>query len=127
MANIDDMVASAVSRNGKRGSPPYMGSGLGALPHNAKLFEPFLPEEELLPIAQAISRVFARLGEKKNRAQARIKFLVAKLGIDEFRRIVLEERKILPPDTRWTNYLPDVKNYHEAPSREPGVLNGQRP
>jgi sulfite reductase (ferredoxin) len=46
----------------------------------------FVPEEELLPIAQAISRVFARLGEKQNRARARIKFLVANLGIDEFKR-----------------------------------------
>ena len=56
----------------------------------------FLPEEELLPLAQAICRVFARLGEKQNRARARIKFLVKKLGIEEFKRLVLEERAKLP-------------------------------
>src|SRR5213592_1834184 len=84
------------------------GRRFGAVPHQAKLFDEFLPEEELLPIAQAISRVFARLGEKKNRAAARIKFLITKIGIEEFRRIVLEERKIMPEDGRWTGYLPNV-------------------
>ena len=69
----------------KRGFELYVGGGLGAVPQQAKLFDEFLPEEELLPITQAIARVFARLGEKKNRAAARIKFLVTKLGIDEFR------------------------------------------
>ena len=52
----------------------------------------------MLPLAQAIARVFARLGEKRNRARARIKFLVKKLGIDEFKTLVLEERAKLPHD-----------------------------
>ena len=56
----------------RRGFETYVGGGLGAVPHKAKMFDEFLPEEELLPLAQAIARVFARLGEKKNRARARI-------------------------------------------------------
>ncbi|MDP7138877.1 MAG: nitrite/sulfite reductase, partial [SAR324 cluster bacterium] len=56
----------------RRGFTLYLGGGLGAVPHQAKLYDDFLPEEELLPTAQAICRVFARLGEKKNRARARI-------------------------------------------------------
>jgi sulfite reductase (ferredoxin) len=131
LVNMHDLGAIAAKRieNGveKRGFELYVGGGLGAVPHNAKLFSEFLPEEELLPIAQAISRVFARLGEKKNRAQARVKFLVAKLGIDEFRRLVLEERKILPPDERWTSHLPHIHKYQETPVRPPAALNGQRP
>src|SRR5205807_2170136 len=94
----------------------------------AKLFDEFLPEEELLPITQAIARVFARLGEKKNRAAARIKFLVTKLGIDEFRRLVLEEREALPPDPRWPSYLQDADKYRETPLKPPATLNGcERP
>ena len=96
-------------------------AGLGAVPHDAKLFDPFLPEEELLPITQAIARVFARLGEKKNRAAARVKFLVTKLGIEEFRRLVLEERKILPHDPRWTSYLSNIARYTETPTRGPAT------
>ena len=67
----------------------------------------------------AIGRVFARLGEKKNRARARIKFLVAKLGIDEFKRLVMEERKILPYDERWTSYINELPAYGEKVKKKP--------
>ena len=128
LVSMHDLGAVAVTRveQGveRRGFELYVGGGLGAVPYEAKLFDPFLPEEELLPTAQAISRVFARLGEKRNRARARIKFLVHQLGLDEFRRIVLEERARLTPDECWTSYLADVANAAEQPFRTPGALNG---
>src|SRR5437667_3242927 len=132
LTSMHDMGCIAVKKvedgTERRGFELYVGGGLGAVPQQAKLFDTFLPEEELLPIAQAISRVFARLGEKKNRAAARIKFLITKLGIDEFRRIVLEERKIMPEDPRWTGYLANIDQYKETPKREPARLNGhERP
>ncbi len=109
---MHDMGAIAATRvvdgEVQRGFRLYVGGGLGAVPHQAQLFDPFLPVEEILPTAQAISRVFARHGEKKFRSRARIKFLVARLGIDEFRRLVLEERAKLPEDPRWTSYLEEV-------------------
>ena len=130
LVNMHDLGGIAVKRieggKEKRGFALYVGGGLGAVPHDAKLFDPFLPEEELLPTTQAIARVFARLGEKKNRAQARVKFLVAKLGIEEFRRLVLEERKILPHDPRWTSYLTNLNRDTEKPLRPPSHLNGQK-
>ncbi|MER3514365.1 MAG: hypothetical protein C4310_08235, partial [Chloroflexota bacterium] len=45
--------------------------------------------------AVAIVRVFDRLGNRQNRARARMKFLVKDLGIEEFRRLVFEERRVL--------------------------------
>ena len=72
------------------------------MPYQAKQFDSFVPVEEILPLAQAMARVFARLGEKKNRDRARIKFLVQDLGIEKFKELVLEERKTLPHDPRWT-------------------------
>ncbi len=89
-----------------RGFQVYAGGGLGAVPHRAKVFAEFLPVAELLPTAQAICRVFGRLGEKKNRGRARLKFLVAKLGLEEFQRLVAEERAVLPEDPRWSELLP---------------------
>ncbi len=128
LANMHDMGAVAAVRQvdgqEKRGFALYVGGGLGAVPHHAQLFCEFLPEEELLPTAQAIARVFARLGEKINRNRARIKFLIAKLGIDEFRRLVEEERKILPEDPRWTEYLNDLHAYDEEPLKKGQPLNG---
>jgi len=102
----------------------YVGGGLGAVPHLAKLFDEFVPPEELLPLSQAIARVYARLGEKKNRNKARIKFLLAKLGIDEFRRLVKEERASLEDDPEWISWLGNIPTYEERGLAEP-VSKGQ--
>jgi sulfite reductase (ferredoxin) len=119
------LIAATRTENGteKRGFAMYVGGGLGAVPYQAKLFDPFIPPEELLPLAQAIARVFGRLGEKKNRARARIKFLIQDLGIEKFRELVLEERKQLPYDPRWTEYLQGIDGHQELPLK-PG---GERP
>src|SRR5687767_2654997 len=124
LVTMHDMGAVAQTRvidgEEKRGFAFYVGGGLGSVPYKAKLFDEFLPEEELLPVAQVISRVFARLGEKRNRARARLKFLIANLGIDEFRRLVLEERQKLDSDPRWTDYLASVNEQMEEPLK-PGI------
>jgi sulfite reductase (ferredoxin) len=99
-----------------------VGGGLGAVPYQAKLYDSFVPVEELLPLAQAISLVFARLGEKKNRSRARIKFLVQDLGIEKFKELVTEERKNLTPDPRWTNFVEDAEAFHEVPLRPAGKM-----
>jgi len=128
LANMHDMggvgMVKTVDGVEKRGFKLYVGGGLGAVPHQAQLFNEFVPVEELLPISQAIARVFARLGEKKNRNRARIKFLIAKLGIEEFRRLVHEERAILPEDPQWTAFLDDLKVTDEEQLKPGQPLNG---
>jgi sulfite reductase (ferredoxin) len=119
LVNMHDLglIAKTRQENGtvRRGFAFYVGGGLGAIPHEAQLVDEFVTEEELLPLSQAVCRVFARLGEKENRGRARIKFLVAKLGIEEFRRLVFEERTTLPHDPRWTAYLDGLAAYKETP------------
>jgi sulfite reductase (ferredoxin) len=111
-----------------RGFEFFVGGGLGAVPYPAALIDDFCPEEELLPLMQAVCRVFGRLGEKDNRTRARIKFLVKKLGLEEFKRLVFEERKLLRPDPRWTSFLSDLHATDEQPIRPAGELpEGPRP
>jgi len=100
----------------------FVGGGLGALPYKAQLFSDFIPAEEMLPLAQAMSRVFARLGEKQNRAKARMKFLVGNLGIEEFRRLVDEERGKLPEDERWRDLIEEARGSQEEPLRPAAPL-----
>lgn len=119
LTNFHDLGAQARVREGKRGFKVVVGGGLGAVPYDAPTYSEFLPEEELFPLTQAICRVFGKLGEKANRSRARIKFLVKKLGIEEFRLLVEAERKNLRPDPRWTAFLGELSKTDEAPSRAP--------
>ncbi|MGD0964426.1 MAG: nitrite/sulfite reductase [Candidatus Acidiferrales bacterium] len=124
LTNLHDLgfIATIRVADGKerRGFAIYVGGGLGAVPYQAKLFDSFVPVEEMLPLTQAVARVYARLGEKKNRNRARIKFLVHDLGIEKFKELVLEERKILPHDPRWTDFLAAAEQFEEAPLKTPG-------
>jgi sulfite reductase (ferredoxin) len=106
----------------RRGFEVLVGGGLGAVPHQAKVLYDFLPVEEMLPISQAVAKVFGRLGEKKNRQHARIKFLIKKLGIDEFKRLVEEARAGLTYDPRWTSLIEDAERFDESASRPTGII-----
>ena len=81
--------------NGKetRGFKVYVGGGLGSTPFQAHLLEEFCPVDMFLPTAEAVIRLFDRNGERKDKNRARIKYLVAKWGIDVFRQEFLTERK----------------------------------
>src|SRR5580658_931528 len=124
MARMHDMGMVAVTKiedgKEKRGFEVSVGGGLGAVPYQAKLFDSFVPPEELLPLAQSVGRVFAALGEKKNRSRARVKFLVQDLGIEKFKKLVLEERKTLTVDPRWTDFVEDAVKFAEAPLKPGG-------
>ncbi len=124
LAKMHDMGMVAATRKesgkDKRGFEVSVGGGLGAVPYQAKLYDSFVPVEELLPLAQAISLVFARLGEKKNRSRARIKFLVQDLGIEKFKELVAEERKNLLHDPRWTDFTEAAEKFEETPLRPGG-------
>ncbi len=120
-------IRTAADRKETRGFAIYVGGGLGAVPHQAKLYEEFVPEEDLLPLARAIGRVFARLGEKRNRNKARLKFLVHKLGIEEFRRLVREEVATMPEDPSWRTFFDEIPRFAEPKPAWQGVqLNGQK-
>ncbi len=126
LASMHDLAYIAAKRTvdgvEQRGFKILVGGGLGTVPYQAQLFEEFMPVEEMMPIAQAIARVFAKHGEKKNRARARIKFLVKEWGVEKFKAAVMEERAKLEPDPRWSELLEGALDEAEKPSREPGEL-----
>ncbi len=126
LAGMHDMGLIAETRDvdgqQKRGFRLVVGGGLGAVPRQAKLFDEFLPPEELLPIAQAIARVFGRHGEKKMRSRARMKFLIEKWGMEKFTEEVRKERATLKEDPRWTDYLAHVDEGSESAKQPPGEL-----
>ena len=131
LARIHDIGAVAETRevDGEttEGFAVYVGGGLGAVPHQAQLYSDFVPADEMLPLAQAISRVFARLGEKNKRARARMKFLVANLGIDEFRKNIEEELARLPEDALRKQIMTEAHSQKEEPLKPPSELDLEAP
>ena len=91
-------IAAVEQQDDKRilGFRLYVGGGLGSAPMQAILLEPFTPTTELLRTCEAIVRVHDRLGDRKNKAAARIKFVVKRLGPEAFRQEVFAERENLP-------------------------------
>ncbi|MBV7532928.1 nitrite reductase [Chitinophaga sp. sic0106] len=89
------MIPKVKEVNGKtvRGFKILVGGGLGAQPFLAKTAFEFLEEDQLIPYIENVLRVFDRYGERTSRHKARMKFLVQKLGWEEFDRLVKEEYK----------------------------------
>ncbi|MBX2844274.1 MAG: HEPN domain-containing protein [Flammeovirgaceae bacterium] len=79
----------------KKGFKVLIAGGLGALSMIAYTAYEFLPEEEVLPFAEALVRVFDRHGERTSRNKARMKFLAKKIGAKKIVELVEEERKAL--------------------------------
>jgi sulfite reductase (ferredoxin) len=74
-----------------RGFKVLVGGGLGAQPYLAHVGYEFLEADQLIPYIESILRVFDRHGERASRHKARMKFLIQKIGFEEFTRLVTEE------------------------------------
>ncbi|MGH7232898.1 MAG: sulfurtransferase TusA family protein [Nitrospiraceae bacterium] len=84
---IHDIGLLAASReDGTIGFRMSVGGGLGSAPRIAQVLREFVPMNELIPSIEAVIKVFDTLGNRKNRNKARMKFVIDKLGFQEFQR-----------------------------------------
>jgi sulfite reductase (NADPH) hemoprotein beta-component len=81
--------------NGESGFEILAGGGLGRTPIIGQVVREFLPREHLLSYLTAVLRVYNLEGRRDNLTKARIKILVRSLGIEEFRRRVEAEWRLL--------------------------------
>ncbi|MDR1911284.1 MAG: sulfurtransferase TusA family protein [Helicobacteraceae bacterium] len=87
-ATLIDVGFIAKIKDGKRGFSVFVAGGMGAKPKVGVKFLDFLPEEEIFLLSQAIKEVFNEKGNRKNKNNARLRFLVEELGLGEFRKEV---------------------------------------
>src|SRR5438270_326291 len=94
ITRIHDLASLPVLREGVRGVEVRVGGGTSIMPRLAPTLYEFveLDNGDYLKVAEAIVRIFDRTDWlRPNRARARIKVLVDKIGIDEFRELVEQE------------------------------------
>jgi sulfite reductase (ferredoxin) len=112
-----------VNSQNERGFKVLIGGGLGAQPFLAQTAHEFLPENQLIPFVEASIRVFDRHGERASRHKARIKYLINKVGVQEFLNLVNQESKAILNKT----YTIDHHSYDAVYSRNPKSLPNQIP
>jgi sulfite reductase beta subunit-like hemoprotein len=92
MVLMHDVGMLARIQDGKRGFKIVVGGGLSTNAMMAKTLREFVPVEDFIMNCEAVLRIFNRQDEeRKSIAKARIKFTIARLGIDKFREMVDEE------------------------------------
>jgi len=94
-ASFNDIGFWARVRDGRPGFRVTLGGGLATLRRAGILAHEFAPAEEALEIAEAVVRLFNRVGNRQQRHRARLKFVVEKLGPEEFLKQYFLEREQL--------------------------------
>ena len=79
----------------QKGFKIFLGGGLGNKSFIGHQLEDFTPEEDLLYTSIAVMRIFDRLGDRKNLARNRMRYLVNDMGWEKFQNLVLKERAIV--------------------------------
>ncbi|KAG2472252.1 MAG: Sulfite reductase ferredoxin [Nitrosopumilales archaeon] len=99
MVRIADVGVLPVTREveGKQeqGFKIFLGGGLGNKSFVGYLLEEFTPIEDLLYTSIAVLRIFDRMGDRKNMARNRMRYLVNEMGWEKFQNLVLKERAIV--------------------------------
>jgi sulfite reductase (ferredoxin) len=79
----------------QKGFKIFLGGGLGNKSFVGYQLEEFTPDEDLLSTSIAVIRIFDRLGDRKNMARNRMRYLVNDMGWEKFQNLVLKERAIV--------------------------------
>jgi len=95
LAYLHDMGFIPKIVDGLKGFKVVVGGGLGAQPMLAYTSHEFLAEDQVIPFIESVLRVFDRHGERNSRHKARMKFLIQKIGFEEFMNLVQAETKAL--------------------------------
>jgi sulfite reductase (ferredoxin) len=84
-----------IDGSSQRGFKIFLGGGLGNKSYVGHQLEEFTSDEDLLYTSIAVMRIFDRLGDRKNLARNRMRYLVNDMGWEKFQNLVFKERAIV--------------------------------
>jgi len=97
-ASVADLGFFAHTKNGVKGFSVYAAGGLGSNPAVAAKIENFIEAKEVFEVAEAIKRLFDKYGDRANKHKARLRYVLARIGVEEFIKLYQKEREILKAD-----------------------------
>ena len=90
LAQTADLGFIAEMRDGQPGFRVLAGGGMGAKSRIADLLLEWTPASEILRVAETVRRLFDKLGDRENKHRARLRFVIERLGIQEFIKLYYE-------------------------------------
>lgn len=105
---------------GETGFQVWVGGGLGRTPMIGKVFNEFVPKQDLLSYLEAVLRVYNMHGRRDNKYKARIKILVHETGLEELRaQVEAEWNEIKDSSLKVPDYEIDrIRSYFSPPPFE---------
>ncbi|MHC4570503.1 MAG: sulfurtransferase TusA family protein [Planctomycetota bacterium] len=91
-ASVADLGFFAHRRDGVKGFAAYAGGGLGSNPAVAVKIEDFIADDEILEVAEAVKRLFDKHGDRSNKHKARLRYVLRRVGAEEFTKLYNDER-----------------------------------
>lgn len=107
-AAINDLGFIARIVEGQRGFKVLVAGGLSTTPVTAWVLHEFIPAAEMPLVAEAVAQIFDRVGNRANRARARLKYAVKKLGFEAFK-------------SQYEATLGEIRARYDAPVPMPAV------
>ena len=93
---MHDVGFIAATQYGEIGFKVMVAGGLGSQSRQADVLYDFLSIDKIIPVTEAILRLFERNGERSNRMKARLKFWVREIGIEAFKVELNKELQSIP-------------------------------
>lgn len=113
LAAIHDLGFIATSRQvdglTEYGFKLLVGGGLGSHPKLAKAYADFVSIDQVLPLCEAMLKLFDAHGNRRNKSKARMKFILEKWGIEAFKEKVEEILAEMKSEGRRYPALPPLK------------------
>lgn len=132
-ASVADLGFFATVKDNRKGFSVYAAGGLGPSPSVAVRIEDFVPESQVLEVAQAVKLLFDEHGDRSNKHKARLRYVLKRLGPEEFVRLYKKKRAAvaaeglhgrIPALRDLGSRAPDAPddNAESPPPRGPNVL-----
>lgn len=126
-ASVADLGFFAHIKDGVEGFAAYAGGGLGSNPHVAVKIEDFITGGDVLSVAEAIKRLFDKHGDRSNKHKARLRYVLKRIGADEFVKLYRQERDAVSKEGLAGN-VPEIRDIvgrlAKSSSAEQGATGG---
>jgi len=113
LATFNDVGLVARQVDGVRGYEVWAAGGMGQMSRAATRLETFVPETDIGHVVMALKRLFQDHGDRRNRSQARLRFVIERMGEGPFealyREYLAREQK-LPSATAAVRAFPPAAN-----------------